>query len=193
MSIEDSTYFSASYSPNEYRGFIKQVAPTTVLFIHDDVGRGNPSYYKDFISAFCDITEGHLEYRQYKKNFNIDFNFSAIFTSTTAWFYSWKDVMDEIGYLDRVLPLQLELHPDTKDLYRFLCHEAARCGTLSNNPAPRKLSITAADKHEPIDLNSCHVDPRNLRNVLRLSRYLTSDETKELISVITAGKPKYSI
>src|SRR3990170_3117596 len=42
--IQGVTYFSANYSPNEYKANIKKIAPSTILFIHDDVGRGNPSY-----------------------------------------------------------------------------------------------------------------------------------------------------
>jgi len=189
--VHGVTYFSASYSPNEYKGHIKEVSKHTMLFIHDDVGRGNPSYTKDFISAFCDICEGHTEYRQYRKNLSSDFNFSGVFTSTTAWFYNWKDVMQEMGYLDRVLPIQVELHPDTEVLYRNACMDAALEGCLSNEPALRK--ITDLEKHDPMELYSMKVAPRNLRNILRLSCYLSREEMLELIAVIQADKPKYSI
>ena len=156
------------------------------------MGRGNPSYTKDFISAFCDITEGHSEFRQYKTNFNSDFNFSAVFTSTSAWFYSWKYTMDEMGYLDRVLPLQLELHPDTQRAYQTACMDAAIEGKLSNCPAQR--SLTVFEKHSPIELyHRDDIAPRNLRNILRLSCYLNKEELDELINIVRANKPKYSI
>jgi len=189
--VHNVTYLSASYSPNEYKGYLKAIEKHTILFIHDDVGRGNPSYTQDFISAFCDITEGHSEYRQYKKNFNADFNFSAVFTSTSSWFYRWKDVMAETGYLDRVLPLQLELHPDTEAKYTQSCTDAAIEGCLSNDPAPRQ--ITPMVKHDAMELYTMKIAPRNLRNILRLSCYLDKPEMLELISVIQADKPKYSI
>lgn len=194
QSLEDEhgvTYFMASFSPNEYKEHIKKIAPSTILFIHDDVGRGNPSYTKDFISAFCDITEGHMEFRQFKKNFCADFNFSAVFTSTTAWFYSWKYTLDEMGYIDRVLSLQLDLHPTTKKAYQLSCIDAA-IEESDGRPKPRK--ITKIEKHNVLELGSrTDVAPRNLRNLLRLSRYLTIDEFDELITIVRSNKPKYSI
>lgn len=184
-------YFSASFTPNEYKCTLKNIAERTVLLIHDDVGRGNPKYTYDFLAAFCDITEGHTEHRQYKKNIIADYGFSAIFTSTTAWFYQWKDTMTSMGYLDRVLPLQLSLHPNTRKAYQTACQVAARKGSISNDPAPRDIPIT--EPHDPIELDDYNIDPRNLRNLLRLSCYLTYDEMVELINIVHEQKPKYSI
>jgi len=189
--IRGVSYFSASFSPNEYKSHLEVVAKATKLFIHDDVGRGNPSYTKDFISAFCDICEGHSEYRQYKKNFSIDFSFSAVFTSTTRWFYSWKDTMEEMGYIDRVLALPLALSEYTEKKYQEACQDAALEGCLSNEPCQRPL--TEFEKHDVQDFNNMNLNPRNLRNLYRLSIYLDRNEMLELIAVIQADKPKYSI
>lgn len=190
-SVNGVSYFCANYSPNEYKLHVKEVAKHTLLFIHDDVGRCNPSYVPDYISALCDIAEGHIEFRQFKKNINADFNFSGVFTSTIGWYYRWRDIMSEVGYLDRVLPIQLELHPNTEIAYRNKCNDDALEGLLSGDPAPR--TITPLVKHPPIDLSNIKVAARNLRNLLRLSCYLDKPEMLELIAVIQADKTKYSI
>lgn len=184
-------YFNGSFSPNEYKYHIKEKAKGTLLFIHDDVGRGNPKYTHDFISAFCDITEGHFEFRQFKKNLNADFNFSAVFTSTSEWYNNWRDIARGMGYFDRVLPLQLELHPNTEKKYQLACLDSVIEERSSKDPAQRKLEII--EKHAPIELTRCDINPRNLLNLLRLSCYLTKLELDELINVIRADKPKYSV
>lgn len=189
--INGISYFSANFSPNEYKLHVKDISKHTQLFIHDDVGRCNPSYVPDYLSALCDIAEGHIEFRQYKKNINADFNFSAVFTSTIGWYYRWKDIMSEVGYLDRVLPIQLELHPSTEIAYRNKCTDDALEGCISSDPAVRV--ITPMEKHPPIDLCGVKVAARNLRNLLRLSNYLSKPEMLELIAVIQADKTKYSI
>ncbi len=184
-------YFNGSFSPNEYKYHIKERTKGTVLFIHDDVGRGNPKYTHDFISTFCDITEGHIEFRQFKKNLNIDFNFSAIFTSTSEWYNNWRDVARGMGYFDRVLPLQLELHPDTEKRYQISCLDSVIEGCASKDPAQRKIKLI--EKHVPVELTRTDINTRNLLNLLRLSCYLTEPELNELINVIRADKPKYSV
>ena len=189
--VNGVTYFSASYSPNEYKLHVKEVAKHTLLLLHDDIGRCNPSYAQDYISAFCDITEGHIEFRQFKKNINADFNFSAVFTSTLGWFYKWRDVMAETGFMDRVLPIQLELHPNTEAAYRTKCTDDALEGNLSNDPCPR--AITNLKKHSPMELYNVKIASRNIRNVLRLSCYLEEPEMIELMQIIQSDKPKYSI
>lgn len=185
------TYFSASFSPNEYKYHIKERSKSTRLFIHDDVGRGNPKYMHDFISTFCDIAEGHIEFRQFKKNLNANFNFSAVFTSTSEWYNNWRDVARGMGYLDRVLSLQLELHPSTEKKYQTACFDSVIEGNLSKDPAQRKVSVI--EKHDPANINRCDINPRNLVNLLRLSCYLTPPELEELINVVIADKPKYSL
>jgi len=188
---EGILYFNGSFSPNEYKYHIKERSKGTRLFIHDDVGRNNPKYTHEFISAFCDLTEGHFEFRQFKKNINADFNFSAVFTSTSEWYNNWRDVARGMGYYDRVLPLQLELHPDTEKIYQMSCLDSVIAGCASKDPTQRKVELI--EKHAPVEINRCDINSRNLLNLLRLSCYLTKEELNELINVVRVDKPKYSV
>ncbi len=185
-------YHQASYTPNEYKMHIDSIKNTTKLFIHDDVGRISPAYAKDYISTFCDLTEGHTEFRQFKKSMAASFRFSTIFTSTLGWYYAWRDVMHETGFFDRVLVVLLELSEDTREEYQFTMQESADDHSLSNDPAPRKPKVR--EKHEPLQLyRNYNIDPRNLRNLLVMSKYLNQIELDELIGVIQSDKVKYSI
>ncbi len=190
--IPGVNYFCANFSPNEYKIHVKTVAQHTQLFIHDDIGRCNPSYVPDYISAVCDLSEGHIEYRQFKKNINSDFDFSVVITSTSGWFYRWKDIMTETGYLDRILPIVLVLNSDTEKAYKNACSDdAMQNGCISSEPAQRPLTVFK--KHASLGLWNVNVAARNIRNILRLSSYLDEPEMMELIAVIQADKPKYSI
>jgi hypothetical protein len=189
--ISGISYFSANYTPTEYKLHIQAVSKHTQLFIHDDVGRCSSRYVPDYISAMCDIIEGQVEYRQYKKNINVDFNFSTVFTSTSGWFYRWKEIMTETGYLDRVLLIQLDLHPDTEKKYRIICSDDALAGCCFDKPQPRKL--TEFKKHSSLELCDLKIAPRNIRNILRLSYFLDESEMMELIAVVQTDRIKYSI
>lgn len=184
-------YFSASYSPNQYKMMIKEIASSASIFIHDDVGRINPRHTRDFINIFNDLTEGHIETRQFRKGFNTNFQFSVIFTSTLDWYYSWKEILEGTGFTDRVLTFCVGIDEITRKAYQTQLQRSAEVGNFGSDPSQRKPCLR--EKHTALDLSGCNLSPRNLRSLLRISQYLNESEMDELIKVVSVKGLKYSI
>lgn len=185
------TYFNSSYSPNEYKKHVKQVAESTVLFIHDDVGRPAHWNMKEFISAWCDMIDGHVDCRHFKSSICAICGFSVVLISTLDWYYAWKDAMRESGLIDRVLPITVGLSEETKENYRLEAQISAESNLLSDEPEQRKIGLR--ERHESHTLFEQNIPPRYLKNLLKISRYLTEKEMNELINIVLKDGVKYEI
>lgn len=189
--VEGVTYFSSSTTPNEYRTSIQQICKRTRLFEHDDIGRCPKPYIPDYISTFCDMCEGHVSFRQYKKSINCSFNFSVVLTSTIDFYFQWKDIMKGCGLLDRMLTFILELDDSTRKKYQEKKQDDATMGCVSNEPEKRIVIDRA--RHGTLNVEQYDIDPRNMTNILRMSQYMTKEELAELVNVVHSDMPKYSI
>lgn len=184
-------YYSAAYSPNEYRKFVADKSQGKKLFIHDDLGLSGSYNIRDFIPAWNMIIDGKIDYRHYKSSISKKCVFSVVLLSTLGTFYNWRDTMSELGLLDRVLVIKLSLSDETKQNYMVNAQDEADCGICSSIPDQRK--ITLRQRHAPMKLTELNISPRYAKNLLRLSMYLTEPEMIELIKILNDDTVEYEV
>lgn len=184
-------YYSAAYSPNEYRKHIADRAQGCKLFIHDDLGLSGSYNIREFIPAWNMMIDGKLDYRHYKTSVSKNCNFSVVLISTLGSFYNWRDIMRELGLLDRVLLIKLSLSDETRQNYSLDAQCDAERGLCSGSPEQRNPALR--QRHEPLNLLDMNISPRYIKNLLRLSMYLSSQEMEEVIKIVKDDSVEYEV
>lgn len=185
-------YYSAAYSPNEYKKFVADKAQGTKMFIHDDLGLSGSYNIRDFIPAWNMMIDGKIDYRHYKTSIARKTNFSIVLISTLGSYYNWYDTMYELGLIDRVLGIKLSLSDETRMNYMINAQNDSETGKDNNVPEQRKPHLR--EKHEPLrDLFTMNISPRYVKNLLRMSMYLNGSEMLELIKIIKESTVEYEV
>ncbi len=185
-------YYTAAFSPNEYLKHIAKIAPATKLFIHDDLGLCSQWNIDPFNSAWMMMINGKITYKHFKQPLTIPCNFSVILLSTFDFFGMWYDKMKGSGLLDRMVIVQLNLSDETRTNYQFNAQICAEEHLDNRKDAPVR-EIHLRPKHEPMNLLDKNINPRSLKNLLKLSTYLIEDEMNELIGIVKSETPDYEI
>ena len=190
------TYFNSSYSPTKYKEFVAKNAGETKLFIHDDTGRLESWNYKAFVAIWCMMADGFVDTRDFGSTSQIPCPFSFILLSTVKQYHAWLNLYQATGLYDRFLPIQLGLSVETRARYNKGVDERAAVeddvdSDDSQEPDPRNPRIFArriAEKMEGRISDTTHREA-----VARLSRYLTPQETEELVRIVRAPSAVYEI
>jgi hypothetical protein len=182
-------YLNKVYSPNEHRLIIGQSAARTCLLINDDLGllaRWNQSEY---YSTLCMVIDGELVFKQFRTLQHAVFKCSVVLCCTSEYYNQNVDNMQGMGLLDRLIPVSLNLSAQTREKYQ----EYSQLSSIFDNSAPARVPVirNAAPVQDDL-IREKNLDPRLMRNIRRISQYLSEDELIELINV--ANKPgRYSL
>lgn len=194
------TYYSKSYSSYAYREYVREIAPRTTLFIHDDVGQTTERTLVPFISIWCQMADGLIDWRYYQNSWTIPCNFSVILISTEKEYTAWLDEFNARGLYTRYLPVLLGFSEDAAIEYRASRDKAAKGNDAlieagmspdSKKAPPRRLMGRAF--HEALDLGSLQVAPRHYDLLKNISRYLTAEELRELVQIVQEPCVRYQI
>lgn len=185
-------YYSSAFSPNEYLKYIAKIAPATKLLLHDDLGLCAQWNVDPFNSAWMMMLNGKITYKHFKQPITARCNFSLILLSTTDFFGMWYDKMTGSGLLDRMLVIQLNLSEETRVNYQVAAQICADDMLDNCRDAPLR-EIHLRERHIPMQLCDKNINPRSLKNLLKLSTYLTEDEMNELIAIVKSETPVYEI
>ena len=184
-------YLNKVYSPNEHRNIIGTECDRTCLLINDDLGllaRWNQSEY---FSTLCMVIDGELVFKQFRSMQHAVFRCSVLLCCTSEYYNQHRDTMAGMGLLDRLIPIVMNVSKETR-LHYQQCSQASdiRC-----SDAPKRTPDYSFDAPRVVQdkiIAECNLDPRLMRNIRRISQYLTEDELYELIEV--ANKPgRYEI
>lgn len=188
--VEGVQYISKVYSPSEHRKMIGDAASRTRLLINDDLGLMARWNQTEYFSSFCMAHDGELLFRQFRAQTHAQMRCSIVLCCTLDYFYANVDTMRAIGLLDRVIPIILDLSDVTRERYK----SAVMQSDLQEREPPQRYPSppdeTRIVKTEAILRNN--VGPRELKNLRRMSLFLTDDEVDELIAV-THNESKYEV
>ncbi len=182
-------YIGKVYSPNEHRAIIGKNASRTRLLINDDLGLTARWNQVEYYSTFCMIHDGELMFKVFRQTQHVSTTCSMILCCTLDYFYSHRDDMSGMGLLDRVVPVILRLSNETRREYQ---EYEMKGNIMDSKPAPRNPSFLDVRKPKVDMVLKKNIDPRLLRNLRRMSQYLTEEETEELIEVAHSNG-KYEI
>ena len=173
-------YLNKVYSPNEHRLIIGQSAARTCLLINDDLGllaRWNQSEY---FSTLCMVMDGELLFKQFRSLQHAVFKCSVVLCCTSEYYNQNHDNMAGMGLIDRLIPVSMNISKDTRSKYQ----DFSQTSSIYDFDAPKRTPVI----QEPgivqdAIIKEMNLDPRLLRNIRRISRYLTEDELFELIEI----------
>jgi len=190
-SVDFVYYIDKPLSPSEHRKAIGARAPRTRLLINDDLSLAARWNAKEYFATFCMIADGELTFKQWKQITFAKTYCSIVLCCTCDYFYANYDDMTGIGLFDRLVPLSLGLSNETRQLYQ---EHVKRYGLNNSIPEPRYPEYPEKSIAKTDIVMSKNINPRLLRNLLRMSQYLTTDETTELIEIAhSPEKPEYEI
>jgi hypothetical protein len=188
-------YIGKPMSPNEHRQEIARNAARTRLLINDDLSLCSRWNAKEYFSTFNMVADGEIKYTQYKSTVSAITHCSTVLCCTTSYFNDNYIGMESGGLLDRLIVIALGLSAETRALYQKAILSQPIGDSLPPQREPEFLTASACDvameKDKLLDIKN--IDPRLLKNLRRISQYLTLDESKELITVAHAGDREYDI
>lgn len=172
-------------TPAKHREALLVNRKNVCLIIHDDIGRLKRKVIEEYFNNFMDVIDGNVSYSQYEQVINEEVDASLIITSTLDQYRIFAGKMRPGGLLDRLLVVPLTLSEETKMLWRKTI--------LEFDERNINLPVEIRKEHEPHVALVNELEPRLYKNVLNMSRFLTEDETIELIEIVNNPNPIYSI
>jgi hypothetical protein len=156
------------------------------LLINDDLGLAARWNAKEYFATFCMVADKELQFTQYKQVQHAYLACSVVLCCTLDYYHAHKEDMQAIGLLDRVIPLVFGLSRETRREYQTY---QEKCNVMDETCTPRQPEVIKPGRMKSDIIASHDVDPRLLRNLQRISQYLTNEETSELIEAAhTNGK-----
>jgi hypothetical protein len=171
-------YITGAMSATSHRKKILALADYTRLIIHDDIGMCSRFEQEQIFSTYMMITSGKIEFEQYKTMDYKKIDSSVLICCTVGYWADHLRVIEAKGLLDRMLPVVIGLSEETRKSYQ-------RDLDIFNTDAPKRLP-EIADQHSPLTeiFQKQDVSPRWMRNISKISQFLTEEEVLELIAVL---------
>lgn len=173
-------YLCKPFSPSEHRKIIGGNAARTRLLINDDLSLTSRWNAKEYFGTFCMIIDGEVQYTQWKTVHHFHMNCSTVLCCTSDYYNSNIDDMKAMGLLDRLIPVVLGLSNETRKAYQDY---ERKSHLFDSKPVPRNPEFLEVKSVKTELLSKKNIDPRLLRNLRRMSQYLTDEETEELIDI----------
>jgi len=179
--IELVIYQNTPLSPTQFRKRICKSARRMKCLIVDDLAFIERWDQDQYYNTFNMIHDGEIGHGQYNDEDHAFIKTSMILTCTWDYYHSHKKTMAGCGLMDRVIPCILQLSDETRLKYQELIINSITAGSYTGNPPFRKPTSEGENTGYKSDLLiTKNVDPRLLTNLMRISQYLTIEETEEL-------------
>jgi len=185
--IEIVIYQNTPLSPTQFRKRMCKSARRMKCLIVDDLAFIERWDQDQYYNTFNMIHDGEIGHGQFNDEDHAFINCSMILTCTWDYFHSHKKTMAGCGLMDRVIPCIFQLSDETRFKYQDMIIESILNGSYTGMPPlrlPTDEGVNTGYKHEV--LVKKNVDPRLLTNLMKISQYLTTEETEELADVAHA-------
>jgi len=178
-------YLNTVYSPNEHRKLIANAAPRMKLLINDDLALAAGWRPEEFFGTLCMVHDGTLQFTMYKTVEHATTKCSIILCSTTSYYYKHRDTLQAMGFLDRFMPVVIELSQETRRKYQKYEQQTSIFddSPISRNPEFIDIKSVKSDL-----LSRKNLNVRWLRGLRRISQYFTEEETAEFIDLVHANE-----
>ena len=171
-------YITGAMSPTTHRESIMQQSESTRLIVHDDIGLCSRFDQDQIFATYMMAISGEISFRQYKRDDHAYIKASVVICCTLGYYSDHSKNLQQIGLLDRVLPVVVGLSKETRAKYQNSIN------IFDDEPPKRTPEVIDQRTPQMEILIENDISPRWMRNISKISQFLSEDELIELISVI---------